>query len=96
MGRNKDEIITFKVDRALKEALDAMPNRSQFIRAAILTALENLCPLCGGTGQLSPEQWDHWQEFAVQHALEKCDHCHQYHLVCQYEHVPPTDAVESS
>ena len=35
----KQEIITFKVDEALRRALQGVQNRSEFIRAAILAAL---------------------------------------------------------
>ena len=34
----KREIITFKVDDALRKALQSVPNRSEFIRSAILAA----------------------------------------------------------
>lgn len=47
--RSKPDIITFKVDAALRNALRGVPNRSAFIRTAILSALENACPLCGGS-----------------------------------------------
>jgi hypothetical protein len=78
----KQEIITFKVDEELWKALRGVPNRSEFIRTAILVALESRCPLCRGTGVLTPEQQTHWLEFAKTHALEECDDCHAMHLVC--------------
>jgi hypothetical protein len=79
----KQEIITFKVDEALRAALDRVPNRSQFIRSAVLRALEGTCPLCQGTGQLTLEQLRHWQRFAETHRLTECDDCHATHLVCR-------------
>jgi len=39
----KQDIITFKADRALVAAMRGVPNRSAFIRTAILAALENGC-----------------------------------------------------
>jgi len=50
--KTKQEIVTFKVDEPLREAMRGIPNRSEFIRSAILAALENVCPLCKGTGCL--------------------------------------------
>ncbi len=78
----KQEIITFKADKALREAMRGIPNRSEFIRTAILRALENACPLCRGTGSLTPEQRRHWKRFAATHPLAECPDCHALHLVC--------------
>jgi hypothetical protein len=78
----KELIITFKADAALAEALRGVPNRSEFIRSAILAALQNSCPLCRGTGILTPQQKKHWDAFARAHRLETCDDCDAFHLVC--------------
>ena len=66
MARNtgKGEIVTFKADATLLAALEGAPNRSAFIRSAILAALDNTCPVCKGTGLLTPYQKGHWQQFA--------------------------------
>ena len=85
IARNKDTVITFKADDALLAALRAIPNRSEFIRLAILSALENHCPLCRGSGVLTPNQKKHWQTFARAHPLRECDDCHEIHLVCRQE-----------
>jgi metal-responsive CopG/Arc/MetJ family transcriptional regulator len=76
------EVITFKADRDLLAAMEGIPNRSAFIRHAILAALESTCPLCNGTGVLTPSQQQHWSEFAVNHRVEKCESCSETHLVC--------------
>jgi len=81
-GKKKDEIITFKVDAALSAALTRTPNRSEFIRSAVLAALENSCPLCQGAGTLTPDQKRHWEAFAPAHAVEECGRCHAVHLSC--------------
>jgi K+-sensing histidine kinase KdpD len=78
----KREIVTFKADESLLAALDHVPNRSEFIRNAVMAALENTCPLCNGTGVLTPNQQKHWQQFASRHAVEKCNKCHESYLVC--------------
>ncbi len=86
-GRRKEEVITFKVDERLAEALAGMRNRSDFIRQAILAALGNACPVCSGTGTLSVSQKRHWEAFTVHHHVEFCDECHETHLVCDHEAV---------
>jgi len=79
----KEEIITFKVDESLAEEIKSIKNRSDFIRKAILNALKNTCPLCSGTGILTPEQRKHWNAFAEDHHLQKCAQCNEYFLVCE-------------
>jgi len=81
----KHEIITFKADEPLREAMRGIPNRSEFIRAAILSALDSVCPLCKGGGILTPDQRKHWIEFTEHHALAECKDCHAVHLVCEAE-----------
>jgi hypothetical protein len=81
--KRKQEIVTFKVDEPLLKAMRGIPNRSVFIRDAILSALNNACPLCKGSGILTPDQRKHWIEFAEHHALEECEDCHAVHLVCE-------------
>lgn len=80
--RGKQEIITFKGDASLVEAMKGVPNRSEFIRAAVLAALDGACPLCKGTGILTPDQRRHWQAFAADHAVKECGECHALHVVC--------------
>jgi hypothetical protein len=82
MKKQKTEIITFKADESLLGALKGVPNRSEFIRSAVLNALESTCPLCQGTGNLSPGQKDHWESFARDHAVEECKDCHELYLTC--------------
>lgn len=81
-SKRKQEIITFKVDEALWEAMKRIPNRSAFIRSAILSALQSVCPLCNGAGNLTPDQQKHWDRFAKSHPLAECEDCHAVHLVC--------------
>jgi hypothetical protein len=83
--KKKQEIITFKVDRDLLEAIKGIPNRSEFIRGAIVSALGVLCPLCNGSGMLSPNQKRHWDEFATNHSIKRCEDCDASVLVCQID-----------
>ena len=84
-GRNKDEVISFKVDEALSRKMKGIANRSDFIRTAILLALGNSCPVCGGTGTLSAAQSVHWEEFIRYHHMHRCDECREQYLVCDHE-----------
>lgn len=87
MGMNptrkpKPETITFKVDEDLAVALRGIPNRSQFIRSALASALDSVCPFCHGTGILTPGQRQHWDAFMSRHSRQECDHCQEPVLVC--------------
>ena len=83
--RTKQEVLSFKVDSGLAEQIRALSNRSEFIRNAILSALENTCPLCKGTGVLSEKQKEHWGDFRRTHNVKLCEDCREYHLVCDSE-----------
>ena len=78
----KHEIISFKADGALIEALRGIDNRSEFIRSAILSALDSACPLCKGAGILTPDQRKHWNLFSMKHTIKECNDCNAVHLVC--------------
>ena len=82
---SRAEVITFKADEELAAAMSHIENRSAFIRQAILAALGNLCPLCGGNGILSVSQLHHWQEFTKHHSVKECESCHELHLVCELD-----------
>jgi len=83
--RRKEQVITLKVDRSLLAAMRGVPNRSRFIRDAILAALENTCPLCMGTGMLTPQQMRHWEAFSEAHPMRECPDCHEMHLICSQD-----------
>jgi hypothetical protein len=78
----KQQVITFKAEEALVTAMEHIPNRSEFIRSAILAALDGVCPLCHGTGVLNENQRRHWQEFRQTHTVVRCDECDESRLVC--------------
>jgi len=89
MSKAVQEVVTFKADKALLGALKGVPNRSQFIRDAILSALESVCPLCSGTGIMTPRQRRHWEAFAEGHSLRECAQCHEMYLVCAKDRSRP-------
>lgn len=83
MKKGKEHTFTFKTDEELADRLARMENRSEFIRRAVKTALGQTCPLCQGSGSLSPEQEKHWRHFLDVHSLQHCDECQAVHFVCQ-------------
>ncbi len=80
--KKKERIVTFKADEQLAGDLDKIPNKSDFIRKAIQSALEQKCPLCSGRGTLTKEQQQHLAHFLSLHSLEKCGECKAVHFVC--------------
>jgi len=82
--KKKQEIITFKVDDDLLKAIKDIPNRSEFIRGAIIEALGGVCPLCNGSGMLTSNQKRHWDDFAMDHFVKNCPECQESLLVCSH------------
>lgn len=82
MARIKTEVVSFKANEALLDAMRGVNNRSEFIRTAILAALDSTCPLCSGTGTLTPNQMRHWNDLAADHSVEECEDCREVRLVC--------------
>ena len=85
MNKKKSEIVTLKVDATLIEAMSGIENRSDFIRSAILAALDNTCPLCRGSGKLSPDQIRHWKFFSQHHKLTECQDCKAFYISCDHD-----------
>jgi DnaJ-class molecular chaperone len=79
---DKSDVITFKVDGELKDALNRMKNRSEFIRSALMAALDGTCPLCRGSGTLTPRQMEHWAAFSRVHRMSECEDCHGIKFEC--------------
>jgi hypothetical protein len=65
------------------DAIRRIPNRSEFIRSAVVAALGAVCPLCNGTGVLTHNQKRHWDEFSESHHFERCEACHERFLKCR-------------
>jgi hypothetical protein len=87
MSRQKHDVITFKVEASFASMLKKIPNRSEFIRNAILKTIDNLCPLCQGSGILSMDQKEHWNNFKIDHPIKKCHKCESLYLECHAGHL---------
>ncbi len=74
--RPTKQIVAFKVEPELAAVLDAMPNKSEFIRAAVQSRLTTACPLCRGSGLLpSSGVTDELTKLVQQHPLCVCAGC---------------------
>ncbi|HYG75819.1 MAG TPA: hypothetical protein VEK08_12515 [Planctomycetota bacterium] len=51
-AKSMQRVVTFKVEEEVAAFLDAMPNKSDFIRKALLNALLEPCPVCNGKGSV--------------------------------------------
>lgn len=78
----KNTVISFKAEEELLVALEKLPNKSEFIRGAILHALRETCPLCGGVGFLNEKQRRHWKTFAREHTIRRCGSCDGLSIEC--------------
>ncbi len=72
---NEIEVVTFKLDKSTTRLMKGIENRSEFIRNAILAALDKICPFCKGTGVLNSHRKKHWNKLAHQHKSQICHEC---------------------
>jgi hypothetical protein len=71
----KKQIVAFKVEDHLADFLDALPNKSEFIRKAILAQFGMTCPLCTGTGVVDKGIHNHYEPVIAQHRTHPCEKC---------------------
>ena len=71
----KSEIVAFKVEEQLAKFLNNLPNKSDFIRKAILAQFGMTCPLCTGTGVVGRGLHDHFKPVIAAHTKRPCDKC---------------------
>src|SRR5689334_13687735 len=71
----KSQIVAFKVDADLADFLDRLPNKSEFIRRAILAQFNMTCPLCSGSGVVPSGIHDHFEHVIEHHSSRPCEKC---------------------
>jgi hypothetical protein len=71
----KSKIVAFKVEEELAEFLNNLPNKSDFIRKAILSQFGMTCPLCAGSGVVPRGVHDHYKPVIGEHNKRGCDKC---------------------
>ena len=71
----KSKIVAFKVEEELADFLDNLPNKSDFIRKAILAQFGMTCPLCTGSGVVARGIHDHYKPLITSQNKRPCDKC---------------------
>ena len=71
----KTAVVAFKVEKELAELLDKLPNKSAFIRKAIVAQLGMACPLCNGVGVVPRGVHDHYATLLAQFNHRRCEGC---------------------
>jgi hypothetical protein len=71
----KTEIVAFKVEEELAEFLNKLPNKSAFIRKAIVAQLGMACPLCQGSGTVPRGLHAHFSPVLAKNNTRQCDKC---------------------
>lgn len=71
----KTQIVAFKVEQELAEFLDQLPNKSDFIRKAIVAQFGMTCPLCTGTGVVARGLHKHYSPVLAAHRDRPCEKC---------------------
>ena len=71
----KSEIVAFKVEEELAQFLNNLPNKSDFIRKAILAQFGMTCPLCNGTGVVPRGLHDHYKPVIAERNQRPCEKC---------------------
>jgi len=82
----KDKVLAFKVEQPLFDLLNKLPNKSEFIRRAIVAQLGMSCPLCNGKGIVSQGIHQHFKPVLESHRSRNCQRCG----------VPQTFSLESA
>ncbi|HMP02702.1 MAG TPA: hypothetical protein PKD86_10950 [Gemmatales bacterium] len=73
--RPKTAVVAFKVESQLAAILNELPNKSAFIRKAIIHQLDMACPMCRGSGVLPKGLHDHFAPLIAQLNTRPCDAC---------------------
>jgi len=71
----QETVLSFRVDHHLAEALNRLPDRSGFIRKAILRAFYRVCPACQGKGVLPETAALPIEAFIAKNLTAKCQCC---------------------
>ncbi|MEI6234014.1 MAG: hypothetical protein WCT04_13240 [Planctomycetota bacterium] len=71
----KQRIVTFKLEEEFAGFLDTLPNKSEFIRKALLAALMEPCPVCNGKGSVPRSLRADLQKIFAEREFVPCSQC---------------------
>jgi hypothetical protein len=77
----KTEIVAFKVEEDLAEFLNKLPNKSDYIRKAIIAQFGMSCPLCSGSGVVSRGIHEHYKPVIQEHNQHACHQCEKLEII---------------
>src|SRR5690349_20488036 len=81
MSQSKQTVVSFRVDQHLAEILNQLPDKSTFIREAIMRRFHTSCPFCQGRGVL-PKVIAEWISAQVpEFKTSECTCCHYLYPV---------------
>lgn len=75
MATDKQVVVSFRVDSHLAEMLSRLPDKSAFIREAVLKRFYDVCPLCQGHGVLPSIVAGWWATRVAETNPRKCRCC---------------------
>jgi len=75
VAKGKSVVVTFRVDAHLAEALERLPDKSQFIRQALAKTFHETCPACAGEGRLDCDAAKWIAEVLKRDGAKKCVCC---------------------
>ena len=76
MSQAKQTVVSFRVDQHLAEVLNSLPDKSAFIRDAILRRFYTTCPFCQGRGVLPQVILDWLRARLPDYEAIECTCCH--------------------
>lgn len=77
----KTEIVAFKVEADLADFLNKLPNKSDYIRKAIVAQFGMACPLCLGSGVVARGIHNHYKPVIEQHNQHACARCEKMETI---------------
>jgi hypothetical protein len=91
--QQKQTVVSFRVDHHLAEILNNLPDKSAFIREAILRRFHAECPFCQGRGVLPRAIAEYLQAHMPESRTVECKCCnYRYPIeVLPAEHLPVDD-----
>ncbi|UCD28246.1 MAG: hypothetical protein JSV03_14330 [Planctomycetota bacterium] len=76
MPQNKQTVVSFRVDQHLADILNNLPDKSTFIREAIMRRFYTVCPFCNGHGVMPQLIADWLQTRVPEYESVECTCCH--------------------